>query len=153
MYRCTYQKNGKLTNRLRIQHFTCDVAVTSFYMGLEPNFNMTSTIYAGMCMPTSVLLRLRVAKILRGRKWGQKYASPAAVGWRGCPAAAGLTNATLFSRFTICIRVNLILRVVPGLRLFYTIGILLEFSTLARTIGQCRALDWLKGVESAIHGQ
>ena len=58
-----------LTNRSRIQHFTCDVTMTSFYMGLKPNFNTTFTIYAGMCMPRFALLILRVAKILRGRKW------------------------------------------------------------------------------------
>ena len=45
----------------------------AFYMGLKPNFNTTPTIYPGMCVPSFVLLLLRVGKILRGRKWGQKY--------------------------------------------------------------------------------
>ena len=35
------------TKRSRIQHFTCDITVTSFYMGVKPNFHTTSTIYAG----------------------------------------------------------------------------------------------------------
>ena len=68
---------------------TCDVIVTSFYKGLTPNFNTTSTIYPGMCVPSFVLLRLRVAEILRVKKWGNL--PPAAGGWRGGPAAAGLT--------------------------------------------------------------
>ena len=40
-------------------------------------------------MPSFALL-LRVAKISQGRKWGQKYAPPAADGWCAGPAAAGL---------------------------------------------------------------
>ena len=45
--------------------------MTSFYKGLKPNFNTTSTIYPGICVPSYVRLRLRVAEILRGKNGGK----------------------------------------------------------------------------------
>ena len=75
-----------LTNRSWTHHSTCDVTVTSFYIGLTTkrpkaqiiiittNLNKASTFYAGMCVASVVLLLLRIVKILREGKWGQKYA-------------------------------------------------------------------------------
>ena len=63
-----------LTNRSWTHHSTCDVTVTSFYIGLTPNLNIASTFYAGMCVASVALLLLRIVKILREGKWGQKYA-------------------------------------------------------------------------------
>ena len=71
-------------------HFAFDVTVTSFYMGLTPKFNTTLTIYAGICVLSFTRIILRVAKILRGRKWGQKMSpSAAAGGWRGGVFSSG----------------------------------------------------------------
>ena len=67
-------------SRSRINIFTCDVIVVPFYMGLKPNVNTTPTIYPDMRVPSFVLLLLRVGKILRGRKWEQKYVPYS--GWR-----------------------------------------------------------------------
>ena len=72
-------------------HFTCDVTVTSFYKGLTPNCNTTFTIYPGICVPLFVLLRLRVAEILRGRKWGQQIPPPPS-GWRVARRSSGRTG-------------------------------------------------------------
>ena len=60
-------------------------------MGLTLHFNTTFTIYPGMCVPSIVLVLLRVAEILRGRQWGARMCPPAAGGWGGGPAAAELT--------------------------------------------------------------
>ena len=78
-----------LTNRSGINHFTCDVTVASFYMWLIRNFNTTSIIYPGMCVPSFVLLLLRIVEILRGRKWGQKMSSAAGRHWRIQPPVLG----------------------------------------------------------------
>ena len=61
-----------LTNRSRIHYFICDVTVASFYMRLKPNFNTTSTIYAGMRIPSITVLLLHVAKILAGGAEAQR---------------------------------------------------------------------------------
>ena len=80
-----------LINRSQIHHFTCDVIVTSFYMELKPNFNITSTVYSGMCVPSFVRASApsRCGVIAR-KKMGAEICPPASGGWRGGLVAAGL---------------------------------------------------------------
>ena len=77
LWECMLTSYNALDKPVTDEFFICGVTVSSFYMGLKPNFNTTSTTYPGMCVPSFVHLLLDVAKILRGRKWGQKYAPSA----------------------------------------------------------------------------
>ena len=70
-----------LTNRSKIHHFTCDVTVTSFHMGMKPNFKHPSFMQVCVRMSSFPLLPLRVAKILRGRNGGNMPPPPPS-GWR-----------------------------------------------------------------------
>ena len=58
-----------------------------------------------MYVPSLVLLRFRVAEILRGKNVGKKMPTPAAGGWPGDPAAAELNKPvgeTGVNRNTFC---------------------------------------------------
>ena len=117
-----------LTNRSRMHHFTCDVTGTSFYMGLKPNLTQHPPYWCpGMYVSSFVLLLLRVAEILRG-KMGAKICPPAAGGWRGGTAAAGLNYSC--SYYLRCMYLHLypycfiycstcIKWVQPGTKLFF----------------------------------
>ena len=52
-----------LTNQSWSNHFTCDVTVTSFYMGVTPNCNTTSTIYSGTYLQ-GFSIELSILKLL-----------------------------------------------------------------------------------------
>ena len=77
---------------------TCDVTVTSFYIGLKSNFNTTSTIYAGIRRYAKfrAYSPSRCEDITNKKiKTRGKNMPPAAGGWRGGTAADGLRSRDL----------------------------------------------------------